>query len=211
MTGSETLIQVLTLIVLAITLIVLAITACYISKSAKAAEKSAKATEKTAKATNKSVKATERTMRAQLYVRLMEYYASKEMLESLRLLNEIEGIDEFNEWKEEGPIEGAWAEAVLIEKINEIEREEKDYRHYQRLVKYYFLRIYHYDKQGFLQKNLVKDLLSVDGIKLFFEVVKPLEYLENKNFNSSDFDALYARAKELDIKELPTALWRFKK
>jgi hypothetical protein len=180
-------------------LIVLIVTAYFILKSVKAAET--------------SVKETDRTMQAQLYVRLWEYYASKEMLEGLRLLKVIEGIDAFKRWKEEGPntYGGAFNEGILSDNIKEIEKEEKDYRHYQRFVKYYFLRIYHLDEQGFLPNNLVKDLLSVDGIKLFFEVVKPLEYLANEKFVSTHVDALYKRAKKLHIKELPKKLWRFKK
>jgi len=162
----------------------------------------------------KSAKATEHATQAQLYVRLWEYYSSKEMLEGLRLLRVIENNKYFKRWKKEEPNteEEIWQGLLLVEDIQkEIAKKVKDYRHYQRFVKYYFLRIYHLDEQGFLPRHLVKDLLSVDGIELFFEVVKPLEYLEKPDFDSSDFDALYARAKELDIKELPTTLWEFKK
>ena len=203
------LVQVLTLIVLTITLIVLAITARYISKSAKAAKKSAEAAERTAKATNKYVKETERATQAQLYFSLWEYYSSKEMLKSLRLLREVEESESFKIWSQEGPktFAGGYHEGGIIEIQEEIEKTEKDYPYYKRFVKYYFLRIYHLDEQGFLPVHLVKDLLSVDGIELFFNVVKPLEYLENENFDSSDFDALYERAKKLDIKELPPTLW----
>jgi hypothetical protein len=193
----------LTLILQLCTLAVLAITALLILKSAKAGEKSAQAA-------NKSVRETKRAMQAQLYVRLMEYYASKEMFESLRLLRIVGESKAFKEWKKEGPdtFSGAFAEAELSRIKEGIEEVEKDYRHYQRFVKYYFLRIYHLDEQGFLPKHLVKDLLSVDGINLFFEVVRPLEYLENENFDSSNFDALYERAKKLGIKELPNILWK---
>lgn len=156
----------------------------------------------------KSAKGTEHATQAQLYVRFWEYYASKEMFESLRLLRIVGDSDPFKEWSkaetntlikdlEENKIKGM--QKVIEEKV-------LHYRHYQRFVKYYFLRIYHLDKRSFLPEYLVKDLLSVDGIKLFFDVVKPLEYLENPDFDSSTFDALYARAKKLDIKELPPRL-----
>jgi hypothetical protein len=187
--GSEMLIQLLILIVYIVTAVILAVTARLIYKS---------------------VKATERTMQAQLYIRLWEYYASKEMFESLRLLRIVEDSKPFKEWKGADPytLVSDIAEVQLSRIKSSIEEAEKDYRHYQRFVKYYFLRIYHLDEQSFLPEHLVKDLLSVDGIKIFFEVVKPLEYLENEKFNSSNFDALYKRAKKLRVKELPRKLWR---
>ena len=96
--------------------------------------------------------------------------------------------------------------SISEDKINKIkkviEKTHPEYRHHQRHVKYYFLKLHRLDVQGFLPKKLLKVLLSVDGIKLFFDVVQPLENVLNKDFDNSEFEELRKRAKDLKIKEV---------
>ena len=96
--------------------------------------------------------------------------------------------------------------SISEDKINKmkkvIEETHPEYRHHQRHVKYYFLKLHRLDVQGFLPKKLLKVLLSVDGIKLFFDVVQPLDNVLNKDFDNSEFEELRKRAKDLKIKEV---------
>lgn len=157
-----------------------------------------------------SAKATADAAKAQLYTQLMEEYGAKAMSVSLSVLKKVQGQKVWKEWQKDEQSQDslskdlAKANAIrLVRKIpNDSNKAANKVDEVRRHVKYYFLKIYKLDVQGFLPKKLTKELLSVDGIKIFFEVIQRMETLINEQFDASEFDALRKRAIDLRVKEV---------
>jgi hypothetical protein len=113
-----------------------------------------------------SVITARKTMRGHLYIRLLEEYASTEMCSALRMLK---GAHE-NILKEEK------RRGIEVENFETIRLAEPDkVEEARRLVKYYFFKALRLYKLRFLSKKLMKEIGSVAGINILYDVVKKFE------------------------------------
>ena len=125
-----------------------------------------------------SARATKLTSEAQLFSRFMEEYGAYEMVTALRNLRnwKAENGDEFEEkWRK--ALDNSESQAHEVDKS-------------RRLVKFYFLKALRLYTSGFVSKKFLKQVISVDGINILFEIVEPLEYALNPAYNKSNFKKL---------------------
>lgn len=163
--------------------------------------------------------ATKRAAQAQLYTKLMEEYSEREMSEALRILKKVQKERVWEEWLKYEQAQDSLSKDSAQSNVTRLIRKAPNGSNkaadkvdeVRRHVKYYFLKIYKLDVQGFLPEKLTKELLSVDGIKLFFEVVQRMENLINEHFDNSAFDALRKKAKDLGVKEVMDCNFMVKK
>jgi len=154
--------------------------------------------------------ATKRAAQAQLYVKLMEEYSEREMSESLHILKKVQREKVWKEWLKYEQAQDSLskdfarsnATRLLRKTPNGHNKAADKIDEVRRHVKYYFLKINKLDAQGFFPEKLTKELLSVDGIKLFFEVIQRIENLINEHFDNSEFDSLRKMAINLEVKEV---------
>lgn len=148
----------------------------------------------------RSARGTREATQSQLYIRLMEEYGSEEMSDALR------GLREFKE-------DSIHAQHILLlrdilardpklqkEAIkSEYDNSSKqlkiilgtgNYDANRRIVKRYFLKVLGLYENGFLTEKRIKELGKVAGIDLFYDVIEPLEFALDKDFNISNFNTL---------------------
>jgi len=131
----------------------------------------------------KAASATERTTRAELVFRLRKEYDSAEMLAALDLLRD---------WREaygEG-CEKLWI-AAKNDKTHALHKEALELNLARRKVTNYFAAPLELGKP-YLKKKDVSRILMVDGRGILFEIVEPMEFELNHNYNKALFQRVRA-------------------
>ncbi|MCJ7546993.1 MAG: hypothetical protein MUP30_09275 [Deltaproteobacteria bacterium] len=150
----------------------------------------------------RSAIAAKKATRAQLYIRLMEEYGSRQMSDALR------GIKEFSERQS---ISSALRELKKIlpdaqklqndatvlnaydfsaDKVGMKLKGQAQIDSYRRVVKYYFIKLLRLRENKFLSKKLMKELGKVAGIDIFYDIIQPIEFALDEDFDFSNFEKI---------------------
>lgn len=126
----------------------------------------------------KSAKATRIASEGLLVSAFLNEYASPEMLRYLRLLRNWEsekgkGFEE--NWRK--ALENADSKALEVDQA-------------RRYVKSYFLKALRLYESGYVNKKFLKQVCSVDGINIMYDIVEPLEYALNPASDKEHFEKL---------------------
>jgi len=126
----------------------------------------------------RSAQATWSATKAQLFARFMEEYSAPQMLTALRTLRnwKTEQGDEFEE-KYRKALEEADPNAYGVDQA-------------RRHVKFYFLKALRLYEAGFVTQRFLKEVATVDGINILYDIVEPLEYALNPAYDKSKFEKL---------------------
>ncbi|MFP5468953.1 MAG: hypothetical protein ACLGGZ_04350 [Alphaproteobacteria bacterium] len=111
----------------------------------------------------------------QLFSDLYAEYGRPEMLKALRILRN---------WKNE---KGHEFEVVWKKSLDSGNREAGEVDEARRHVKAYFMRAVRIYQAGYVSKRFVREVCSVDGINIFYDIVEPLEYALNPAYDTSKF------------------------
>lgn len=107
-----------------------------------------------------------KTMQGNLYIRFIEEYASAEMCRALRMLK---GAHKNLQERDEKL--GTETKNFKTSRLADPETVEEA----RRLVKYYFFKALRLKKLGFFSKKLMKEVGSVAGINILYDIVKKYE------------------------------------
>lgn len=125
-----------------------------------------------------SARATKFATEAQLFSKFMEEYGAHEMVISLRTLRN---------WKAE---KGKDFEEKWLKSFVEGNSDAQDVDRARRHVKFYFLKALRLYESGFASKKFVKEVISVDGIHILFNIIEPIEHALDPDYNKIHFDKL---------------------
>ncbi len=125
-----------------------------------------------------SARQTRLASEGQLFSDLYAEYGRPEMLKALRILRN---------WKSE---KGYEFEVVWKNSLDSRNREAGEVDEARRHVKAYFMRAVRIYQAGYVSKRFVREVCSVDGINILYDVVEPLEYALNPAFDGSKFELL---------------------
>lgn len=126
----------------------------------------------------KSARATQKAAEGQLISAFLNEYGTPEMLRYLRQLRNWESKHghEFEEkWRK--ALEAADNEALEVDQA-------------RRYVKSYFLKALRLYESRYVTKRFLKQVASVDGINIMYDIVEPLEYSLNPVYEKERFDKL---------------------
>jgi len=138
--------------------------------------RAASGTLRSAEAAEKAVKAQLQAVEAQLLLIFFTDYSSPDMSEALRLLKH---------WKEE---EGDGFAKKWLKKFNE-EKEKDGEAHKvdraRRKVAHYFWNALRLHESGYVGKDFFCTVASADGIRIFYDIVEPLECVFTPGYDES--------------------------
>lgn len=125
-----------------------------------------------------SARATKRAAEAQLFSALYSEYGASDMLRALRILRawRSDQGDEFEvEWKR---------------RLDRGDLQAQEVDGARRRVKHYFIHSLRLYEAGYVSKRLLKELGAVDGVNILYDIVEPLEYALNANYDHARFARL---------------------
>jgi len=148
----------------------------------------------------RAASATKKAKMADLFFQFVQDYASKEMLNSLRILRD---------WKENhGPgFEIEWLQALREDGSGEHEAAYLvDIA--RRRVKFHYYTLLRSLERHYVDKGFLEDVGSLSGINLLYEVVEPLEQALDRSYDPSFYEKLKQlcppiETKTVRIKPLP--------
>lgn len=125
-----------------------------------------------------SARETRKVAEAQLLLNFLEDYSTPEMLGALRLLRnwKAQAGDEFEE---------KWRKKI---EANESMAHEVDQA--RRKVKGHFFNALRLHEAGYVGKQFLLEVASVDGLNILYDIVEPLEYALNPAYDSSRFERI---------------------
>lgn len=127
----------------------------------------------------RSAIATQSNTEAQLYARLMEEYRSPQMLKALRtVLN----------WADD--IRGQNLTRKYSNALKEPDEDVLEVDEFRRLIKGYFLKALRLYEGRYVKEKFLKSIANVYGINILYDIVEPLEFGLNPDFDNSEFKRL---------------------
>lgn len=120
--------------------------------------------------------------------RINAYYASDEVFDALHKLGELSNqqADLLRDVKEKHNNKGYKVPLSAEEKEALI----KMYQLESRKIKFYFLNILKLYENGYLSNKTFHMLMDKNGISLFFDVIEPMEYLKNTEYDQEPFEKI---------------------
>ena len=120
--------------------------------------------------------------------RINAYYASDEVFDALHKLGELSNqhADLLRNVKENHNNKGYKVPLSAEEKEALIKMHQLE----SRKIKFYFLNILKLYENGYLSNKSFHMLMDKNGISLFFDVIEPMEYLKNTEYDQKPFEKI---------------------
>ncbi len=125
-----------------------------------------------------SARQTRLAAEGQLFSNLYAEYCRQDMLDALRLLRD---------WKSSNPGE---FEHIWKKKLDSSDAAAYEVDKARRYVKGYFMRAVRIYQAGYASKRFVREVCSVDGINILYDIVEPIEYALNPDYDKSKFELI---------------------